>query len=310
MQKTLVKQILQDSYNIVCTIISEGPRQFVAETFICTSDKGKKYFVKIIPNADFPRKVVKSLVILKELNELGLNNIASIIPTASGDLQIENSDYIFIVFSFIEGKQTQDYDKHYLGKFLAVLETYTSKVKSEVDKETFSSHVDVLFPKYFEKSLEDSNDKIKQELKETLLPYEEELRKDWDTYKQTIQECKALSIDNYVLTHGDAPGNVMVDVHGDLNVIDWDEIMLAPPERDLWFLVGNREFMRGYIEKNRGFQINPEYYKYYLLLRLFDDLYGWMNEILSEKPKEHRQKHLNDLKKDYFEWLRPLVRRL
>ena len=39
---------------------------------------------------------------------------------------------------------------------------------------------------------------------------------------------------NFCITSGDVGGNVIID--GDnFTIIDWDHIMLAPKERDLWF---------------------------------------------------------------------------
>ena len=170
--------------------------------------------------------------------------------------------------------------------------------------------MDIVFPRTFNQALEISTDPINEELRKTLLPFETEIRNDWDTFQQIIQECRNLPSDKFVLTHGDAPGNVMVNNSGELFVIDWDAIMLAPPERDAWFLRDNVQFIQGYKEKYPGYRVNPLFYNYYLLWRMFDDLFGWMGEILSDKSDAHRAKNLADLKDDYFNWLRPLVRDL
>jgi thiamine kinase-like enzyme len=49
-----------------------------------------------------------------------------------------------------------------------------------------------------------------------------------------------------VLSHGDIPGNVMIRSHDDLTVIDWDELILAPVERDIWMTRHHDDFRKGY----------------------------------------------------------------
>lgn len=42
----------------------------------------------------------------------------------------------------------------------------------------------------------------------------------------------------WVITHGEPHGgNTMIDTHGDVHLIDCDDMMLAPAERDLWLLL-------------------------------------------------------------------------
>ncbi|GAA1826306.1 hypothetical protein GCM10009682_52450 [Luedemannella flava] len=46
--------------------------------------------------------------------------------------------------------------------------------------------------------------------------------------------------DGWVVTHGEPhAGNLMWTRAGDLRLIDWDTVKLAPPERDLWLLPGD-----------------------------------------------------------------------
>jgi spectinomycin phosphotransferase len=44
----------------------------------------------------------------------------------------------------------------------------------------------------------------------------------------------------FVLCHADLHvGNVLVDRHGHISIVDWDEVTFAPPERDLMFVRGS-----------------------------------------------------------------------
>lgn len=79
-----------------------------------------------------------------------------------------------------------------------------------------------------------------------------------DTAEALAQEVRAKDLPN-VLCHADLHTyNVLVDAAGSLWLLDWDEVMLAPSERDLMFAteggigrdlvdtVAERNFMAGY----------------------------------------------------------------
>ena len=67
-----------------------------------------------------------------------------------------------------------------------------------------------------------------------------------DAYRVIAGEVLAAP-DRFVLTHGEPhPGNTLVTDRG-LVLIDWDTVLIAPPERDLWSLAGNdRQLLDAY----------------------------------------------------------------
>lgn len=75
-----------------------------------------------------------------------------------------------------------------------------------------------------------------------------------------------------VLTHGDAGGNCMVGPDR-FTVIDWDEAMLAPPERDAWFFM-HRERQTRAIEEGLAragfpYRLRPERFAFYCCASVF-----------------------------------------
>jgi spectinomycin phosphotransferase len=94
--------------------------------------------------------------------------------------------------------------------------------------------------------------------------------------------------ETFVPCHGDIhTHNLLVDTTGTLHVIDWDEICMAPPERDLMFLLGSpiglapgtREadlFLRGY----GPVAVDPVRLAYYHADWAIQDLVGYAEVVM------------------------------
>jgi spectinomycin phosphotransferase len=91
-----------------------------------------------------------------------------------------------------------------------------------------------------------------------------------------------------LLTHGDLHTyNILVDEPGGLWVVDWDELLLAPPERDLMFFVGGiaeslvgaratAAFLEGYGDR----PIDPLALAYYRHAWAIQDIAGYAARVL------------------------------
>jgi spectinomycin phosphotransferase len=88
----------------------------------------------------------------------------------------------------------------------------------------------------------------------------------------------------HVVCHGDPHvGNLLVGDDGEVWLVDWDDAVLAPRERDLMFVLGGvlafapvgdderTAFFAGYGDV----EIDPRLVAYYLCTRALDDVSGW-----------------------------------
>jgi spectinomycin phosphotransferase len=95
---------------------------------------------------------------------------------------------------------------------------------------------------------------------------------------------------DFVPCHGDIhTHNVLVDAIGVLRVVDWDEMLMAPRERDLMFLLGSPIGLpRGQHETallNAGYgpiDVNPDRLAYYHAEWAVQDIAAYADETLSE----------------------------
>lgn len=308
---TNIKETIEKRYQIQLNNIMPGPRQFVAETYIFEDQKGQKYFSKLIRYTKYTDRTIQSLPVLEQLYESGITDINYPIKTRSGELFVLDGETLIILFNFIDATQTFGYDNRKLGTLIAEIHAKSKEISSNIPKEDFL----LLYKEDFEQSFGSAlnplkTDKYIDEMHKILQGYKDEIRADWKNFANIIQKCRDISFD-FVLTHGDAPGNVLVDKEQNIYLIDWDTILLAPAERDTWFLAESDEFMSVYKAFYPQYEMNLLAYKFYLYNRYFEDMLGFIDEVLSDKSDEHREKNLNDLKKDCFDkWLRPLIRKL
>jgi spectinomycin phosphotransferase len=105
--------------------------------------------------------------------------------------------------------------------------------------------------------------------------------------RERVGEAEANAA-SFVPCHGDVhTHNVLVDPGGSLHVVDWDELSMAPPERDLMFVLGSpiglapgeREaglFLRGY----GPIEVDPVRLAYYHVDWAIQDLVGYAERVL------------------------------
>jgi spectinomycin phosphotransferase len=104
-------------------------------------------------------------------------------------------------------------------------------------------------------------------------------------------------------------GNFLVDADDALYIIDWDNPILAPKERDLMFIGGAQGF-RGYSAQEeeilfyRGYgqtQIDPIALAYYRFERIVEDIAIYCEQLLStQRGGEDREQSLHYLKPNFF----------
>jgi spectinomycin phosphotransferase len=94
-----------------------------------------------------------------------------------------------------------------------------------------------------------------------------------------------------VITHGEPhPGNVM-RVGARRTLIDWDTVGLAPPERDLWLVIGeNGEGSRRYAELT-GRAVDPAGLALYRLRWALDDISAFVSLLRSEHRRSADAEH-------------------
>lgn len=205
---------------------------------------GANYFLKVQEGA----ANIPSVIVPRYLKETGMQRIIAPIPTKTGALWHSAEGFTLILYPFIEGRggteeRLTNQQWIELGKTLKrVHETrLPPEVLTHVAREDFVPN-----PRWTQ-SVRELHTRIHDS--EFDDPLQRRLAEFWKAHSDTImhmlKRAEALGwllqprTNDFVLCHADIhPANVLVDAEGQLLIVDWDRVIIAPKERDLMFIVG------------------------------------------------------------------------
>lgn len=307
--KESLKEFLEKEYPFNITSIRIGPRGFVAETFIIETEEKEIFFVKAAHREGSARCIEEGLPVIHELYNLGYTQIPHPILTNSGLFFVDFDDHIVVVFNYIDGEWSFKCDFSQVVSLMANLHSLSIQVKQPLPNEKFILLKADAYQKHFKDILElKTQDPTLSKLAVLIRSKENHLKKTWELFQSYISEIQSLQLPS-VITHGDIMCNTIDGTDGKVYIVDWDYIVSAPAERDNWFLLDpstRSKFLNIYHTIIPDYSPNETAYRYYLLWRYFDDIEGFLNEILNTEDDIHKKRNLTELH-DLFKWLDPAV---
>jgi spectinomycin phosphotransferase len=90
---------------------------------------------------------------------------------------------------------------------------------------------------------------------------------------------------NWVVTHGEPHGGNVMRAGESHVLVDWDTVALAPPERDLWMLVGEDGDETSIYADATGHELDEETVNFFRLRWDLDDIVAFTDELRS--PHQH-----------------------
>ncbi|MBZ0297468.1 MAG: aminoglycoside phosphotransferase family protein [Anaerolineae bacterium] len=299
--------VLAEHYHLHEVTLTPAARGFVAETYIVQAGE-QRYFAKHSRTGRYSRHLSAALPALRELHAQGIDHISYPIPTTDGRLLLTVDERPFFLLNSIAGEWTFDYP--FAGYVDLLAQVHRAQVQPTPHMEDFSLPFRPSLLAYLDQlwhtTYTHPHDRALQQL----------MRQDRDWLLTLLAEAEALAArlqpgDHWRLTHGDAPGNVLKTAQGALYLVDWDDLLLAPPERDTWFHLESPDFLPLYRQHFPDYQPDWDAYAFYLYLRYFDDLEGFLDLILQPGSSDaHKADALKGLHKDCNGWLKPLIARV
>jgi spectinomycin phosphotransferase len=269
------------------------------------------YFLKLrkeIPNP-------AGILIPRFLKEQGIQQVMAPLLTKDRQTWASADDFFFILYPFITGERVMDVgmsDAHWIefGSILKRLHTTkpTLKLLRQIKGETF-------IPKQLEycKKL---HAQVKNHTYDN--PFQKELVAFWlenyETISTILQRTESLSKRmqetalEFVLCHADIhTANLLLSDDNKIYIVDWDETILAPKERDLLFVIGSifndtsdgrweRLFFEGYGEA----EVDPLALAYYRYDWCVEDIGEFAGDVFGRANVD------NETKANSIEWFKSL----
>ncbi len=284
---------LNSKYGIAVTNLIVLPlgADMNASVYKAETQGSQSYFVKLKRGHRYDM----SVAILALLQASGIQQIIPPIKTTNGELTQHINDSTLTVYPYVNGQNgfccnLTDNQWIALGNILRQVHEFDapSSIKDLIRKEVYADK--------WRKSVRSIYAHIESNVKgdEASLKLQAFMRERRDIIHHLVNRAEVLSqkireqSPEFVLCHSDIHGgNVLIDEDGSIFIVDWDDPILAPKERDLMFIGGGvanvwnnpREeefFYKGYGKT----EINHATLAYYRHERIVEDIAEYGQALL------------------------------
>jgi hypothetical protein len=273
-----LSEFISRTYGIAANSIVPANRGYYGETWKIET-KNALYFAKLdywYPHNKFYQR---SFPVMEKLYRYGIVNINKIIKTIDNKLYSRFKNAVFGLFDWIDGVNVQD-KKTMMEEFKILAKVYTVPAEDlELPTQDFSlSVLDILFKHI--KSIKDKDIVAIFDDNSLMLNHCRE------RLSLFAGRCDKLTLPHFI-THGDAGGNIIIGGNGTFYLVDWDNPVLAPPERDAWFYMRRDWAIRAFqnsLNKNAvNYTLNQNVMAFYCYYYWFHYLNNYMERYFDER---------------------------
>ncbi|MCQ6563059.1 aminoglycoside phosphotransferase family protein [Paenibacillus mendelii] len=221
------------------------------------------------------------------------------IQTNNGFYKCEDDHGIYLLYAYIDGetigKRTLTKGQiHQFSAMLSELHSYGEEIP--LDTHAIKEHFHAPFVPLLKDALNKEYDRLPSDVRERLDPYVETIKQIIVTF-YNLSECLKNTILRMALCHTDLHNWNLMQAGGQLMLIDWEGLKLAPVEADLMFLTDKPyfdEFMTIYRKSHPDYVINPNALLFYQIRRKLEDLWEWIEQLAFDSQTEQERADTHD----------------
>ena len=276
---------LRNEYGLRVTQIAFLPIGADLNTAVyrAVAEDGSLYFVKLRRGA-FDEITV---TLPKFLSDQGIAQIIAPLATTRGQLWANQGVDKLMLYPFVDGRNgyAVDLSAHHwidLGKALKRIHTMIlpQVMMNRISRETYTPQWRESVKTFLARPADASDDPVAVETSAFLKTKHNEIL-DLVERAERLAQTLQVRASEFVLCHSDIhAGNILIDTNDALYIVDWDNPILAPKERDLMYVGGGQGFTGHTAQEEetlfyRGYgqtQIDPFALAYYRYERIIEDI--------------------------------------
>ena len=290
-----LKTELEKKYGLNIQQIEAGSRGVDGETWVIFLSRSRKVFAKIAYMQGHKERLKNSTIAVNYMIQRGITNINKILLTKDEQSYMEFNDGILCLFDFIDGDI--DFNIPYERVLENLIEVYKIGDNDVILRENFE--IESIIEKL--KQLIDIESRKNDELGQLLKKHKEQLNVDMSILKKAQ---KLINKDGKkYITHGDACVNIIKGSHQDY-LIDWDDALVAPIERDCWFFMNSREKIininKILLKNNIDYELSNEMLVFYA----YKSYIIYLNDDIEKYIQTGNKDVLNDIEDLFDGWVR------
>jgi spectinomycin phosphotransferase len=236
-----------------------------------------------------------SAIIIELLSKAGIQHIIPIFKTIHGESTKCMDDVTLSVFPFIDGqdgfsRNLTDDQCYVLGKVMRKIHEIKVplSIQSKIRQQSYSPKWRQVVRSFYALiESEPSGDNIAVNLLIFMKKNRVTIHRLVDRAEQLAKKVQDQSSE-FVLCHSDLHGgNILIDENGALYIVDWDDPIMSPKERDLMFIGGgvanfwNKPHERDLFYKGYGkTNVNATLLAYYRHERILEDIAIYGQQLL------------------------------
>lgn len=274
---------LRQAYGISPLSIAPAERGFFGETWRVDAAEGR-FFLKCCYAPTQRDNYAASFRVLEHLRDHGIDAISRAVKAESGALFVRFDGAVLGLFEWIEGEHIET-DETKWPEYQALARIYAVSAEGlAIRREDFAAGSAALFFAGWRRLQSDSAGEWPGRILACFERNRAMLERRADRMRELARKCEG-DLSNFYITHGDAGGNLILR-GGKAFIVDWDDPLLAPPERDAWVMCWKSWAVDLFHQALRlqgiDYALRPERLAYYT----YHYFFYYLCEYLAALPKE------------------------